>query len=134
MIHWGALAALAHQLGVTAFDQAIDGVLNRSELVRQDSSVYPSVALELAQLDLAHDALTVAHSELKAHGLAEAASGRLSLGELDARLHRAAALRDVAVHTGMGEGDEIRGNFREGPNHTHLAFATPRITPSANPV
>ena len=98
MNHWDALAALAHQLGVTAFDQAIDGVLNRSELVRQDSPVYPSGALELAQLDLAHDALTAAHSELKAHGLAEAASGRLSLGELDARLHRAAALRDAAAH------------------------------------
>lgn len=82
----------------TAFVQAIDGVLDASEPMRQDAPVDPSGALELAQLDLANDALTAAHSELKAHGLAEAAAGRLSLGELDARLHRAAALRDAASH------------------------------------
>lgn len=67
-------------------------------LLRQDAPVDPSGALELAQLDLTNGALTVAHSELKAHGLAEAAAGRLSLVELVARLHRTAALRDAASH------------------------------------
>jgi len=81
-----------------AFVRAMDGVLDASDPLRQQAPVDPSGAVELGQIEQAHDALTVAYNALKAQWLAEAASGVLPLNALDTHLHRAAALRDAAVH------------------------------------
>ena len=97
----GASAPSGSSVGPTllsAFVQAVVGVLDASDPLRHQAPLDPSGAIELEHLVQAQDTLAVAHNELKAHWLAEAAQGRLALDALDAHLHRAAALRDAAVH------------------------------------
>lgn len=83
---------------LSAFVQAVLGVLDASDPLRHQAPLDPSGAIELEHLVQAQDTLAVVHNELKAHWLSEAAQGHLALDVLDARLHRAAALRDAAVH------------------------------------
>lgn len=93
----GASPQAGHELW-QAFLQAVDRLRDASDPLQQQAPLDPSGAIELGHLAQAQEAMVLAHAALKAHWLAETAAGQLPLPLLDARLHRAAALRDAATH------------------------------------